>query len=66
MAIGWIPNLGLPLWMAQPVASPKILGHLLAVTPSQLKAASAKKLESKLLTAVANIDKRSIRSEYKI
>ena len=46
-------------------APSKILGHLLAVTLSHSRVTSAKKLESKLLTAVTNIDHRPIRGEYK-
>ena len=44
----------------------KVLGHILAVSPTGSRRASAKRLERKLLSAVKNIDDRPIRGEYKI
>ena len=43
-----------------------ILGHVIGSTTLKLGAASAKKLESKLLSAIKRIDERPIREEYKI
>ena len=46
--------------------SQKVLGHLLAVSPTCSRKASAKKLEGKLFSAIKNIDSRPIRGELKI
>ena len=48
------------------VAPWKVLGHVLAVSPTGSQKASAKRLEDKLLAAVKNIDNRPIRGEFKI
>ena len=48
------------------VAPWKVLGHILAVSPTGSRKASAKRLEDKLLAAVKNIDNRPIRGEFKI
>lgn len=44
----------------------KVLGHILAVSPTGSRKASAKRLDDKLLSAVKNIDNRPIRGEFKI
>ena len=44
----------------------KVLGHLIAVTPTGSRKTSAKKLESKLLSSIKKIDSRPIRGEFKI
>ena len=43
-----------------------ILGHVIGSTTLKSRAASAKKLESKLLSAIKRNDERPIRGEYKI
>ena len=48
------------------VAPWKVLGHILAVSPTGSRKASAKRLDDKLLSAVKNIDNRPIRGEFKI
>lgn len=47
------------------VAPWKVLGHILAISPTGSRKASAKRLEDKLLAAVKNIANRPIRGEFK-
>ena len=44
----------------------KVLGLLIAATPTGSRKTSAKKLESKLLSSIKKIDSRPIRGEFKI